>query len=152
MSQPIHHRLKKTKAFLGRKSNDDNGVRSTPTGSGAPEIQRMLRILLKNPWDDYSYIRHLNQTMLALRKAPSFQLAEVQEVSSFDVLGNPPILPHVQHPNIATLYDIYCHDDRIFLITEHLEVSFAQLKFQEYVLKEREVATILAEVPRHSQR
>jgi serine/threonine protein kinase len=153
MSQPVHRRLKKAKAFLGRPSNDTNNVRSTSTDSGAPEkVRRMLRILLKSPWDDFSYIRHLDQTMLAVRKASSFQLAEIREVSSFDVLGDPPILPHVQHPNIATLYDIYCDDDRIFLITEHLEVSFAQLKFQEYELEERAIATILAEVPRYPQR
>ncbi|KAH8790899.1 hypothetical protein F5882DRAFT_291690, partial [Hyaloscypha sp. PMI_1271] len=52
----------------------------------------------------------------------------------------------IQYPNIATLYNIYCDDNRIFLITEHLEVSFAQLKFQEYELEERAIATILAEV------
>ena len=85
--------------------------------------------MLKSPWDDYSYIRHLGQTMLALRKASSFQLAEIREVSSFDVLGDPPILPHIQYPNITTLYDIYYYNNRIFLITEHLEVSFTQLKF-----------------------
>lgn len=96
MSQPGHRRLKKAKAFLGRLSNNTNDVRLTPTDLGEPKkVRRMLRILLKSPWDDYSYIRHLNQIILALRKASAFQLAEIQEVSSFDVLGDPLILPHV---------------------------------------------------------
>ena len=33
-----------------------------------------------------------------------------------------------------------------FLVMEHLDVSFAQLEFQKYDLKEREIATILTEV------
>ncbi|PVH67473.1 hypothetical protein DL98DRAFT_367659, partial [Cadophora sp. DSE1049] len=106
----------------------------------------VLRVLLKNPWDDYSYIRHVGPTTLTLRKASSFQLANIREVSPFEVLGDPPILPQIQHPNIATIEDIYCYDDKIFVVTEHLDVSFAQLEFQKYDLEEREIATILTEV------
>ncbi|KAH8764666.1 hypothetical protein F5882DRAFT_304194, partial [Hyaloscypha sp. PMI_1271] len=51
--------------------------------------------------------------------------------------------------NIVTLYNIYYNNNRIFLITEYLKVSFAQLKFQEYKLEERVIAIILIEVPRY---
>ncbi|KAH9204610.1 hypothetical protein DL95DRAFT_319134, partial [Leptodontidium sp. 2 PMI_412] len=52
----------------------------------------------------------------------------------------------IKHLNIATIEEIYCYDDRIFLVIEHLDVSFAQLEFQKYELEEREIATILTEV------
>jgi hypothetical protein len=37
MSQPIHRRLKKAKAFLGRPSNNTNNIRSASTDLGAPK-------------------------------------------------------------------------------------------------------------------
>jgi hypothetical protein len=89
----------------------------------------VLRVLLKNPWDDYSYIRHLDQTTLTLRKASSFHLADIREVSPFEVLRDLPILPQIKHPNIATIEEIYCYNNRIFLVVEHLNVSFGQLDF-----------------------
>ncbi|KAH6701252.1 hypothetical protein BKA61DRAFT_495517, partial [Leptodontidium sp. MPI-SDFR-AT-0119] len=52
----------------------------------------------------------------------------------------------IKYPNIAAIEEIYCYNDRIFLVIEHLGVSFAQLEFQKYELKEREIATILTEV------
>ncbi|KAH7317449.1 hypothetical protein BKA65DRAFT_349654, partial [Rhexocercosporidium sp. MPI-PUGE-AT-0058] len=106
----------------------------------------VLRVLLKNPWDDYSYIRHLGQTTLTLRKASSFYHVDIREVSPFEVLRDPPILPQIKHLNIATIEEIYCYDNRIFLVVEHFDVSFAQLDFQKYDLEEREIATILFEV------
>jgi serine/threonine protein kinase len=147
MSQPtIYRRLKRVKGILGGPP-DANEIRSTPAESGTPEkVRRMLKILLKNPWDDYTYIRRVDQVTLVRYKAPSFQLANIREVPSFDVLI-PPILPKIQHPNIATIYDIYSHDNRAFLVTEHLDVPFAWLEFEKYELEEREIATIIAEVP-----
>ncbi|KAH6698104.1 hypothetical protein BKA61DRAFT_622661 [Leptodontidium sp. MPI-SDFR-AT-0119] len=69
----------------------------------------------------------------------------IREDSPFDVLGDPPILPQIKHSNIATIEEIYCYG-RIFLVVEHLDVSFGQLDFQKYDLEEREIATILFEV------
>jgi hypothetical protein len=145
MSQPVLRHLRRVQAFLGRPSDDTN--EAPPIDSGTPEkVRTVLKVLLKNPWDDYSYIRHLGQTTLTLRKASSFQLADIREVSHFKVLGDPPILPQIKHPNIAAIEEIYCYNNRIFLVTEHLNVSFAQLELQKYDLKEREIATILTEV------
>jgi hypothetical protein len=144
MSQPtVNRHLKRVKAILGVPSDATNELPS-PTSSGTPEkARRMFGILLKNPWDDYSYIRHLDQAILAWCKASYFQLADIREVPGFNIT----ILPHVEHPNIATIYKIYCYDDKIFLVTEHLDVSFAQLDFHKYKLGEREIATIITEVP-----
>ncbi|KAH6714605.1 hypothetical protein BKA61DRAFT_481472, partial [Leptodontidium sp. MPI-SDFR-AT-0119] len=52
----------------------------------------------------------------------------------------------IKHLNIATTEDIYYYNNRIFVVTEHLNVSFAQLEFQKYDLEEREIATILTKV------
>ena len=49
-------------------------------------------------------------------------------------------------PALYDIEEIYYYDDRTFLVMEHLDVSFTQLKFQKYDLKEREIATILTEV------
>jgi len=106
----------------------------------------VLRVLLKDPWDDYSYIRQNGQTTVTLRKASSFQLADIREVSPFEILGDSPVITQIKHPNIAKIEEIYSYDDRTFLVMEHLDVSFAQLQFQKYDLKEREIATILTEV------
>ncbi|KAH7370308.1 hypothetical protein BKA65DRAFT_386846 [Rhexocercosporidium sp. MPI-PUGE-AT-0058] len=147
MSQPVLRHLRRVQALLGHPSDDTNETPPSPTDTATPEkVRRVLKILLKDPWDDYSYVRHIGQTILTLRKASSFQLANIREVSPFEILGDPPILPHIKHPNIAAIEEIYCYDDRIFLVTEHLDVSFAQLQFQKYDLKEREIATILTEV------
>lgn len=148
MSPLVLRHLRRVQGFWGRPSDDTDEAPSSSTDSGTSQkVRRVLRVLLKNPWDDYSYIRHIGQTTVTLRKASSFQLADIREVSPFEVLGGPPVLPQIKHPNIATIEEIYCYDDRIFLVMEHLDVSFTQLEFQKYDLKEREIATILTEVP-----
>jgi len=147
MSQQVYRHLRRVQGLLGYLSDETNNALPKLTTSETPEkVRRMLKILLKNPWHDYASIRHLGQTILVLRKSSYFQLAELREVLSFDVLGDSPILPQIKHPNIATINEIYCHNDKIFLIAEYLEVSFTQLKVEKYDLKEREIATIIAEV------
>ena len=147
MSQPVLRHLRRVQAFLGRPTDDTDEAPPSPTHVGAPEeVRRVLRVLLKDPWDDYSYIRQNGQTTVTLRKASSFQLADIREVSPFEILGDSPVIPQIRHPNIANIEEIYYYDDRTFLVMEHLDVSFTQLKFQKYDLKEREIATILTEV------
>ena len=147
MSQPVLRHLRRVQAFLGRPSDDTDEAPPSPTHAGVPEeVRRVLRVLLKDPWDDYSYIRHIGQTTVTLRKASSFQLADIREVSPFEILGDSPVITQIKHPNIAKIEEIYSYDDRTFLVMEHLDVSFTQLEFQKYDLKEREIATILTEV------
>ncbi|KAG9228714.1 hypothetical protein BJ875DRAFT_388839 [Amylocarpus encephaloides] len=147
MTQPVHRHLRRVQAFLGRPSENTGEDPPRSIGSGTShKARRIFRVLLQDPWDDYTFIRDCGQTKLALRKASSFQLAEIREVSASDALEDPLILCQIIHPNIATINEIYCCDERIFYITEYLEVSFAQLGVQRYDLKEREIATIIAEV------
>jgi hypothetical protein len=85
--------------------------------------------------------------MVARRKASYFKLVNIRLCHTSDVLDEQPrLLSSIQHPNIATVYDLYCDDDKIFLITEHLHLSISQLDFQKYELEEWEIATIIAEV------
>jgi hypothetical protein len=65
MSQLVHGHLRKVQAFLGHPSDNTNNAPLRPTDSGSTEkVRRMFRVLLKNPWDNYTYIRHLSQTIL----------------------------------------------------------------------------------------
>lgn len=97
MSQPVLRHLRRVQAFWHRPFDDNDEASSSSTDSGTPQkVRSVLRVLLKNPWDDYSYIRHLGQTTLTLRKASSFHLADIREVSPFEVLGDPPILPQIK--------------------------------------------------------
>ena len=125
MSQPVLRHLRRVQAFLGRPSDDTDDAPPSPTYAGTPKkVRRVLRILLKDPWDDYRYIRHTGQTTVALRKASSFQLADIREVSPFEILADPPVIPQIRHPNITNIEEIYYYDDMNFLVMEHLDVSF----------------------------
>ncbi|PVH79398.1 hypothetical protein DL98DRAFT_516146, partial [Cadophora sp. DSE1049] len=63
MSQPVLRHLRRVQAFWRRPSDDTDEAPSSSTDSGTPQkVRSLLRVLLKNPWDDYSYIRHLGQT------------------------------------------------------------------------------------------
>jgi len=156
MSQSaIPHRLKKIKtkfpSLQGRSEaapKSSTGVHSRLTGPVPPEtIHRILRIFLGDPWDDYDYVRYLGQDMVARRKASYFKLVNIRKCHSSDVLDEQPrLLSSIQHPNIATVYDLYCNDDKIFIVTEHLHISISELDFRKYELEEWEVATIMAEV------
>ena len=157
MSQStIPQRLKRAKARIpislqgrsGGASKTTNDIYSSTLEPAPPRtVNRMLRILLRDPWDDYDYIWYLDQDMLASRKAAYFELVNIQQCHSFNVLQHSRILPTIHHPNVATIYDVYCHDNKTFLITEHLDISISQLEIQNCELEEWEIATIIAEVP-----
>jgi len=153
MSQPVHPRLRRIRAFLGYPSdNINNNALPRLTDSETPEkVRRMLKILLKNLWDDYINIRQLGQRSLALYKASFFQLVDIRGVSPFEVLGNPPILPYINYLNIATINEIFYNNSKIFLVTKYLKVSFTQLRLYMYNLEKREIATIIAEIPASTQ-
>lgn len=86
----------------------------------------MLRILLGDPWDDYDYIWHLDQGVLASRKVLYFELVNIQQCYSFNILIHSRILPTIHHPNVAAIYNVYCHDDKTsFLVIEHLDISIS---------------------------
>jgi hypothetical protein len=151
----IPHRLKKIKTRIPSLQSrseavpkSSTGVHSRSTEPVPPEtVHRILRIFLGDPWDDYEYVRYLGQGIVARRKASYFKLVNIRQCDSSDVLDEQPrLLSSIHHPNIATVYDLYCDDDKIFLVTEHLHIFISQLDFRKYELEEWEIATIIAEV------
>ncbi|PVH72561.1 hypothetical protein DL98DRAFT_539097 [Cadophora sp. DSE1049] len=81
--------------FWGHLSDDTNKTPLSPTDLGTPEkVRRVFKVLLKNPWDDYSYIRHFGQTILILRKESSFQLADIRTLGENRSIRAIPNLVH----------------------------------------------------------
>jgi hypothetical protein len=126
----------------------DRSPREISNGAATPV--RLLRVWLKSPWNDYSSIRTLSssgESQLAYRKGGYFQKATIKVFScsggSVRILQQ---LSHIQHPNLATIYDVYCYEDKICTAIEYLELSLAELDFEYFELEEWEVATIIAEV------
>jgi hypothetical protein len=156
MSQSaIPYRLKKIKTrFPSRQARSE----VPPTSSASiyarsiepvlPQTaHRILRIFLGDPRDDYDFIRCLGQYIVARRKASYFTLVDIRQCHRSDIVDEQPrLLSSLQHPNIATVCDLYCDNDKIFLVTEHLHIYISHLDFQKYELEEWEIATILAKV------
>lgn len=108
-------------------------------------VKRILRVLLRDPADDFHYIMRLGQGTLAIRKG-SFHVVSIQPFQPADALQQMRMLADLQHPNIASIYDVYSHGEEQFLIMEHLSVRLSHLEVQEHELEEWEIATIISEV------
>jgi hypothetical protein len=140
-------RIKRVKAILpgSRKFADD--LRSITTTPATPSpVKRLLRILIKDPWEDYEYVQDLDQVILARPKASYFKLVNIRQFYCVDPLQESRVLSSTQHPNVASIHNIYCFHNETFLITEHLHIAISQLELQKYELEEWEIATIIAEV------
>jgi serine/threonine protein kinase len=148
MSQTLRpHRLKRAKAVLPGALKSAEREKPTSIEFTSPlSFRRILRTLLRSPWDDYDYVRQLDQVILAKRKAVYFRVVEIRQFYCDDVLQQAQVLSQIQHPNVVSLYDIYCHDGQFFLIAEHLDVSMSQLDIRKHQLEEWEIATIISEV------
>lgn len=112
--------------------------------SGA--VNRILRIFVGDLLDDYHYIRSLGKDTVAMRKASYFKLVNIRQCHSSDAFKRSHLLLKIQSPNIATIYDLYCNNGKVFIVTEHLEISYSELEVQKYDLVEWEIATIIMEV------
>jgi hypothetical protein len=110
------------------------------------KICRILRILLRHPWDDYQYLYYLGEDMVATQKASYFKLVTIRQCYSSNILEQSRLLSRIQSPHIAIVYDLYCDNDKVFQVTEHLDISLSQLEIQKYELEEWEMATIIVEV------
>lgn len=109
-------------------------------------VQRLLEILLGNPWNDYEYLYYLDQVMVAKRKSTYFELVHIRQLHSSDALEQMRALSSLQGPNIATVYNVYCDGDEVFVVTERLDLFFRQLEIQRFEMEEWEIATVIAEV------
>jgi hypothetical protein len=149
------HRLRKMKALIFNSFQGDPDEDSViKTGIGLIPVDRtisgranrMFTIKLGSPWDDYDYIRRCDQVMIVRQRASYFRLANIEESLTVNTLEQSQILSRIAHPNVASIYSAYCYNDKISLVTEHLDISLTQLDFQSYELEEWEIATIVAEV------
>ena len=114
-------------ALQGRpESKAGNNVPSQVTGpASSGTCHRILRVFLGDPWGDYEYIRHISQVMLARDLSSYFRLVNIRQYSTSNVLEQVKIISTVQHPNLATVYNVYCDNEKSFLITENLSISIS---------------------------
>ncbi len=84
--------------------------------------------------------------MVATQKASYFKLVTIRQCYSSNILEQSRLLSRIQSPHIAIVYDLYCDNDKVFQVTEHLDISLSQLEIQKYELEEWEMATIIVEV------
>jgi hypothetical protein len=151
----VPRRLKRVKAILptafkGRSGETDD-ANDVPSQTTEPAFtgtcHRILRVFLGDPWDNYEYIRHIDQVILARDISSYFKLVNIRQYSTSKLLEQQvKIISAMQHPNLATIYNIYCDSDKAFLITENLDISISHLDFQSCELEEWEIATVIAEV------
>lgn len=134
----------------------------SPTDSSTPgEITHssLLRIWLKPPWEDYAGSRAESESIalgsraagkpvLALRRASYFSKASIRAFQNLGGLKTLEALSSVQHPNVVKIFDVYLYDNRIFVASEYLELSFDELDFYCPPFEEWEIATIANEVRR----
>lgn len=144
------HRLRRVKAILPGFSNptqDPHPTNDAPITLGSAKT--ILRILIKDPWNDYDYIEGYvegrDPVILAKHKAFYFRLVTIRQLHLASTIPVE-ILSTIQHPNITSICDIYRYSNKTFLVTEHLQVGISQLEIQKYELEEWEIATIIAEV------
>ena len=141
--------------LLGRPEEESKAGRdvlSQTTGlTFSGTCDRILRVFLGDPWNDYEYIHYIDQVMLARDISSYFKLVNIRQYPTSNILEQVRIISTIQHPNLATVYDVYCDNEEAnaFVITENLGISISQLDFQKFELEEWEIATIIAEVLAH---
>ena len=141
------NRMQRAKTVFPGSSRSSQEVHSeTIPPKTTKTVKRILRILLRDPWDDYDYIMHLDQGILAIHRGSSFKIVSIQQFHCAEILQQTRMFSSIQHPNVASIYDIYCHDENYFLIMEHLSVRISHLEIQNHELEEWEIATIILEV------
>lgn len=136
------HRLRRVKSRLQVSSNA--GDHSTELISPR-NAKTLARIILKSPWDDYSSIRQLGRCIMAKHKTHYFKIVSITQLDSLDVLQLSRILGDLQHANIASHYDTYHYESRVFLASEHLPICVSELGMSDS-LREWEIATLFSEV------
>jgi len=110
---------------------------------------KLLRIWLTSPWEHYTSARTLSPaggSCLAYRNGAYFSKAAIRVFPYPKDVQALQRLSDIRHPNVASIYDLYCHEEVLYAATEYLELSLADLDFQTYDLEEWEIATILLEV------
>ncbi|KAH9206345.1 hypothetical protein DL95DRAFT_269439, partial [Leptodontidium sp. 2 PMI_412] len=108
----------------------------------------LLRIDFRNPRDDYTFVQELrsNQGTLVCHRKNRLHIAIIRESFSPAPLNMLDDMAQVEHPNIADILDVYFHEGRLCVVSEHLAVSLLDLEFKRLAPEEWEIATIIAEI------
>jgi hypothetical protein len=139
-------KITRLKSVLLRSPKSIEGIHSSTIQQKPDTIKRLTRILLRNPQDDYYYVGHIERGTLAIQKSSFFKTVSVQKFNCDDIIQQARILSRIQHPNIASIYDVYCYDGENFLVMDYLGLRISHLETHEHELEEWEIATIVSEV------
>lgn len=123
--------------------------KSAPVATtGQQKLRYLLRIEFKDPKEDYTFIHeiHSNQGMLVCHRKSRFHLAVIRESFSPIPLQMLEVLAQIRHPNIADILDVYYHDNKLWVVSEYVDVSMLDLEFKRLAPEEWEIAMIIGEV------
>lgn len=144
MSEPF--KINRLKSALLRSPKSIESIHSPTIQQKPNTIKTLIRILLRNPRDDYYYAGHIDRGILAVQKSSFFKTVGIQKFNCDDLIQQAQILSRIQHPNVASIYDVYCHNGENFLVMDYLGLRISHLETQEHELEEWEIATIVSEV------
>jgi hypothetical protein len=124
-----------------------------PLTTNDSNARRVVRILFKSPTEDYTFVREIPQnhgTVIWFKKALPC-LALLRESYCLSPLRTLEAASNLCHPNIADIRDAYYHEEKLYIVSEYLEVSLLDVDFNLYPLEEWEIATIISEVRRKTE-
>jgi serine/threonine protein kinase len=132
-------------------TSDHSGREAAPKSN---EVGAMWGSLLRvwwllSPWEHYTSVEQLSSSggsTLVYRNGAYFSKATMRVFPYPRNIQSLQLLSDIRHPNIAKIYDVYCHEGRLFVATEYLELSLPDLDFHLFEMEEWEIATIIAEV------
>jgi hypothetical protein len=139
-------KISRLKRALPGSSKPVEGIHSAIIQQKPNTIKAIIRILLRNPQDDYYYASYTDRGILAVQKSSFFKVVSVQQFNCDDIIQQARILSRIQHPNVASAYDLYCYNEQNFLVMDYLSLRISHLETQEHELEEWEIATIVSEV------
>ncbi|KFY26010.1 hypothetical protein V491_01503 [Pseudogymnoascus sp. VKM F-3775] len=150
MPQPLRKMKTLTSKFFQshlQRAKEDTAVDSACASRTAPtQLAKIFTIKFESPWVEYEYIRQSDEVTVVRQRSSYFKLANMQEFPATNSIQQSQLLATVSHPNIASIYGVYSYIDKLLVVTEHLDISLAQLDFQSDEIEEWEIATIVAEV------
>lgn len=143
---PQRSPLRKVKPFHFGRVQDNIQTPSAVTWPARG--RRLLRIDFRDPRDDYTFVQELrlNQGTLVCHRKNRLHIAVIRQSYSPRPLHMLEDIAQVEHPNIADILDVYFHEGRLCVVSEHLAVSLLDLEFKRLPPEEWEIATIIAEV------
>jgi hypothetical protein len=144
---PEPHRVRRVKSRYFTRPSSLTRL-DLQLNTGELITRRLMRILFESPMEDYLFVRENapNQDTVICCKKAMLRLAMLRVSHSLSPLRMLEIVSTLCHPNVADVLDAYYHEERLYIVSEYLEVSLLDVDFNLYPLEEWEIATIIAEV------